>query len=101
MKEMDYESLVEARAVRTLGDIPLIVLTAGRHRILPPENPADARLERVREAEWMEAQVQLARLSTRGQQWRFPDASHNLPRDRPRDVLEAIRQVSFQARPSE
>ena len=99
-KEMFYESLVEARAVRSLGDTPLIVLTAGRHRRNPPENPIQARQQRVWEAKWIEAQKQLARLSTHSQQRVFPEADHDLTHDRPRDVLEAIREVVEQARAS-
>jgi len=99
-KEMDYESLLEARAVRSLGDIPLLVLTAGRHRINPPDNPGDARKQRIWEAHWIEAQQQLARLSTRGEQRVFPDASHNLLHDRPREVLDAIHEVVREARAS-
>jgi len=97
-KEMDYESLLEARAVRNLGDLPLIVLTAGRHRITPPDNPVDARRQRTWEANWIEAQQQLARLSTRGEQRVFPEAGHNLMRDRPWEVLDAIREVVAKAR---
>jgi pimeloyl-ACP methyl ester carboxylesterase len=97
-KEMFYESLVEARAVRSVGDIPLIVLTAGRHRVNPPENPIQAREQRVWEAKWIEAQKQLARLSTHSQQRVFPEADHDLTHDRPHEVLEAIREVVEQAR---
>jgi pimeloyl-ACP methyl ester carboxylesterase len=97
-KEMFYESLVEARAVRSLGDIPLIVLTAGRHRVNPPENPIEARQQRAWEKKWIEAQKQLARLSTHSQQRVFPEAGHDLTRDRPRDVLDAIHEVVAQAR---
>ena len=92
-EEMIYESLLEARGVRSLGDIPLIVLTAGRHRVNPPDNPIAARMEDAREKAWIQAQKQLARLSTRGEQRVFPEARHNLLVDRPREVLEAIRDV--------
>jgi len=97
-KEMDYESALEARAVRDLGDIPLIVMTAGRHRINPPDNPVDAVTQSRWERQWIEAQEQLVRLSTRGQQRVFPEAGHNLPRERPQDVLDAIQDVLAQAR---
>jgi pimeloyl-ACP methyl ester carboxylesterase len=99
-EEMAYESRLEARAVRSLGDIPLIVLTAGRHRIDPPDNPIEARQQRAWEAKWIEAQKQLARLSTHSKQRVFPEAGHDLTRDRPTDVLEAIHEVVAQARAS-
>jgi pimeloyl-ACP methyl ester carboxylesterase len=98
LKELPYESELEARAVRSLGDLPLIVLTAGRHRITPPDSPEQARSQFVWEARWIQAQQQLARLSTRGQQRVFPNATHNLPDDRPQDVLAAIHEVVNQAR---
>jgi len=97
-EEMVYESRLEARAVRSLGDIPLIVMTAGRHRLNPPDNPIQARLQNDREAAWIEAQKQLVRLSTRGEQRVFPEARHNLLLDRPKDVLEAMRDVVNRAR---
>jgi pimeloyl-ACP methyl ester carboxylesterase len=97
-KEMFYESQIEARAVHSVGDIPLIVLTAGRHRINPPENPIEARQQLAWEKKWIEAQKQLTRLSTHSQQRVFPDADHNLLRDRPREVLDAIHDVVLDAR---
>lgn len=97
-KEMFYESLLEARTVRTLGDIPLIVLTAGRHRINPPESPIEARQQLVWETKWIEAQKQLARLSTHSQQRVFPNADHDLTRDRPREILDAVHEVVLAAR---
>jgi pimeloyl-ACP methyl ester carboxylesterase len=93
-KEMDYESLLESLDVTSLGDMPLIVLTAGKHRLSPPDNPIDAQRERVLEARWQAAQQKLALLSTRGLQRVFPDADHNLPRDRPQDVMDAVREVA-------
>lgn len=35
--EMDYESLLESLEVRDIGDMPQIVMTAGRHRITPAD----------------------------------------------------------------
>ncbi|HLG95673.1 MAG TPA: alpha/beta hydrolase [Bryobacteraceae bacterium] len=95
-----YESALEARAVRNLGDIPLIVLTAGIHRRNPPHSPVEAREEREWEEHWIEAQRQLVRLSTRGEQRIFRDAKHNLAQDRPEDVLKAIRDVVDRVRAS-
>jgi pimeloyl-ACP methyl ester carboxylesterase len=98
MKELDYESLLEARSVKSLGAMPLLVLTAGRHRVNPPENPVEVIQQTRFEARWIEAQQQLARLSARGEQRVFPEAGHNLMKDRPRDVLDAIQDVVAQAR---
>jgi pimeloyl-ACP methyl ester carboxylesterase len=99
-EEMVYESQLEARAVGSLGDIPLIVLTAGRHRVNPPESPVEARQQLAWENKWIEGQKQLARLSTHAQQRVFPQARHNLLEDRPQEVLKAIVEVVNAARVS-
>jgi pimeloyl-ACP methyl ester carboxylesterase len=98
LKEMDYESMLESLEVKSLGDLPLIVLTAGRHRMTPPDNPIDARRERVLEGNWIEGQRRLAQLSKRGEQRVFPDANHNLPLERPEEVRAAIREVVTRTR---
>ena len=98
LKELDYPSALEARQVQTLGNLPLVVLTAGRHRGSPPENVVEARQQQRFEARWIEAQQQLARLSSRGEQRVFPEAGHNLLRDRPLDVADAIREMVQAAR---
>jgi pimeloyl-ACP methyl ester carboxylesterase len=97
-KEMDYESRLESLEVRDLGDMPLIVLTAGRHRITPPDNPIDARRERALEARFQRSQEKLALLSSRGEQRVFPEAGHNLLRERPQEVVEAIRDIVTRVR---
>jgi pimeloyl-ACP methyl ester carboxylesterase len=97
-KEMDYESMLESLEVRDLGEIPLIVLTAGRHRITPPDNPIEAQRERAFEALWQRSQQKLALLSSRGEQRVFPEASHNLLRERPGEVVEAIRDIVMRVR---
>ena len=92
-QEMDYESMLEARAVRDMGDIPLIVLTATIHTVRPPGNPVKAREVRVFENSWIVAQQQLARLSTRGVQVVLPETNHAIQKDRPDAVIEAVREV--------
>lgn len=76
------ESGDEVRAAGTLGDIPLIVLTAGR----PFAGTPDARA--YQEVWKHEMQPQLARLSTRGRQVIVEDASHgDIP---PATIAKAI-----------
>jgi hypothetical protein len=55
-------------------------------------------LQNRREAAWIEAQKQLVRLSSRGEQRVFPEAKHDLASARPKDVLQAIRDVVDLAR---
>ena len=76
----------------------MLVLTAGRHRITPPDNPIDAQRERAFEALWEQSQQKLALLSSRGEQRVFPEASHNLLRERPLEVVEAIRDIVTRVR---
>ena len=96
MKELYYESFLEARAAGGLGDLPLIVLAAG----LPPpsDNLGDARQRRRRQEEWIRIQGQLARLSTRGRQIVVGDSHHAIQFDRPDAVISAVREVVEQIR---
>ena len=85
------QSAAEARASGTLGDKPLIVLTAGKiDSSLNALPPAD--LQRFRTV-WPELQARLARLSAHGKQVIVPDAAHNIPGDRPDAVVAAVREV--------
>lgn len=84
---------------RRYGDMPLIVLTAGR-RDLPPEAPADAREQMplfYREAE--RAHEAYAALSTRGHDQLVPDSAHNIPAEKPETVLAAINRVLAECEP--
>ncbi len=78
---------------RGYGDMPLIVLTAGR-RDPPPDAPPDLR-EQVplfyREA--ARAHEAFAALSTRGQDQLVTDSGHNIPAEKPEAVLAAIKRV--------
>jgi pimeloyl-ACP methyl ester carboxylesterase len=78
---------------RGYGDMPLIVLTAGR-RDPPSDAPADTR-EQVplfyREAS--RAHQALAALSTRGEDQLVTDSGHNIPVEKPEAVLTAINRV--------
>jgi pimeloyl-ACP methyl ester carboxylesterase len=84
-------SAQQAHAAGTLGDKPLIVLTAGRSLDLP-EMPA-AEMQAFR-AVWVnELQPSLARLSTRGQRIMVEQSDHLIPLDQPQAIVSAIRQV--------
>lgn len=84
------ESYAEAKAVTSLGDRPIIVLTAGQ-----PLDFRDQELNRQAEAYqqiWIhEIQPKLARLSTGGRQIVLPNSNHgSIPQD---VVITAIRDV--------
>lgn len=79
-------SAAQVRAVRSLGDLPLVVLTAGKH-----EAPAGiaAQVDHV----WLELQRDLVHLSSNSVQMLAAQAGHAVHRDDPDLVLQAIRNV--------
>jgi pimeloyl-ACP methyl ester carboxylesterase len=85
------ESAQQARAAGTLGDKPLIVLTARRSLDLP-EVPA-AEMQAFRNVWVNELQPSLVRLSTRGQRIMVEQSDHLIPFEQPQAILSAIRLV--------
>lgn len=94
------QTMDDARAVTSLGDRPLIVLTAlkpmGEVQLkalgLTPEKGA------AFQAVWQELNAEQARLSTRGRQILLRDASHYIQLDRPDAVIDAVKDVVDQVR---
>jgi pimeloyl-ACP methyl ester carboxylesterase len=84
-------SAAQVRSAGSLGDRPLIVLTATRQEDIPPEVPPnDAQAE---EDLWVhQLQPELARLSTHGKQI-IVDSSHEMPTEHPEVVISAIHDV--------
>lgn len=68
---------------RHLGDLPVIVLSAGRPEGVPPEFLESQRAEHAR----------LAKLSTRGELRILPESGHQFHFDAPEGILEAVRDV--------
>lgn len=86
----DGDSPHQLRAARcSLGDMPLIVLTAAKMAW-----PADAPQETVNRlnATWRGLHAEMAALSTRGEQ-RLVEAGHAIQIERPDAVVDAIRDV--------
>lgn len=84
-------SLAEARAIWNLRAIPLIVLTAGQDTWAPGFPPDAAR----RYAQvWLDLQMEMAALSTRGQQRLVADSDHDIHVSRPELVIAAIRELA-------
>jgi pimeloyl-ACP methyl ester carboxylesterase len=79
------KSLAAARALPSLGDVPLVVLSRGRADPLPGLTPAEA--ERW-EATWTRGQLTSSRLSTRSRHVVAPGAGHQLPLEAPELVIE-------------
>lgn len=89
------ESYAEAKAIASLGDMPIVVLTAGKAPDFGDTemNRQAAEYQKV----WAyEIQSKLARLSTRGRQIVVPDATHaTIPQD---TVVSAVHEVVNEVR---
>ena len=87
----------EARNANTLGDRPLIVLTAGKFET--PLNPADADDARAFYQLWVyELQPKLARLSSRGRQIIIEHSGHGIQFEAPDVLIGAIREIVEESR---
>lgn len=80
----------------SLGDLPLIVLTAGKG-FGTEEGAAPDETPRLREAR-SKGQASVAALSRRGLQRAVPESSHLTQVDRPEAVIAAVREVVAQVR---
>jgi pimeloyl-ACP methyl ester carboxylesterase len=78
----------QVRETGNFGDMPIDVLTAGRFTVLNPGLPPD--LETALANLFREEQSRLAALSTNGTQTVIPDTGHNIPRENPQIVVDAI-----------
>ena len=84
------ETKAQVRAVRDLGDLPLLVLTA-------PDNPGFGEMK----GPWLKMQAELAALSSRGEHRVLEGSSHVGTMTDPsstREVVEAVRRVVEAAR---
>jgi pimeloyl-ACP methyl ester carboxylesterase len=93
----DHQSWDQVRAAGSLGDRPLVVLTAGK-----PYDPDPLLTKEQMEKQndlWINVlQAEEARLSTRGKQIVVLDSGHMIPYERPDAVISAIREVWYEAR---
>ena len=89
-------SAAQAHAAGSLGDRPLIVLTAGRgFTVGDPE--ADRELKAFHEIWVHQLQPQLARLSTRGRQVIVENSGHGIGWEAPDAVVKAVREIVAEA----
>lgn len=90
----EFSAAARERADGSLGDMSLIVLSAG-DRERPPLPPEEAEaIQRV----YAEAHEQLAALSSRGVRRVVPDSKHAIQWDRPQAVIDAVLEVIVTAR---
>jgi pimeloyl-ACP methyl ester carboxylesterase len=89
------ESADEVRAAGTLGDKPLIVLTAGKDNTNVVQLPKGFSREdyQVSHSLFEDLQAEQAHLSNRGRQIIVSDSGHMIPLERPDVVVSAVRQV--------
>jgi pimeloyl-ACP methyl ester carboxylesterase len=73
----------QLRAIKTLGDLPLVVLSADR--IFDGSDP-ELKL-------WLQLQKELAKLSTRGIQRTIPNVDYSIPIDAPQAVIRAVQEI--------
>ena len=90
---VDEGSQIAVKPDRDYGDMPLIVLTAGRSNI-PPQTPQHFKDEASAQAAEMRLGRQaLASLSTRGELIMVEDSGHSIQLMRPDVVIDAIKRV--------
>jgi biopolymer transport protein ExbB/TolQ/pimeloyl-ACP methyl ester carboxylesterase len=93
------ESMQLAGAAPALGNLPLVVLTAGRddREGGPPPSAPPEEMKRRFEI-WQELQVELAQLSSNSRHTVVPEARHFVHWDAPAVVVRAVRDVVVAAR---
>ena len=97
-REGDYreETKAQVRAVKDLGDMPLIVLTAAAG-IPKGDDEASIEMAAYMDKRIHVTQAHLATLSTRGRQY-LVQSGHGIPQDAPDAVIAAVKQVVVDAR---
>jgi len=86
------ESCAEVRALRitSFGDLPLIVLSAGREETIASLSDAE---NQQRWEEWQELQSELVALSSDSMQIIAEQSGHMIQLDQPDLVIEAVREI--------
>ncbi len=92
------ESAAEVRAIRDLGNMPLIVLTAGRVTPGRQDDPQTLMLASYMQNRIYGTQAALAKLSSRGEQRILPFSGHAVPFDDPQSIADAVQDVLGAAR---
>jgi pimeloyl-ACP methyl ester carboxylesterase len=96
-KELRAHDTPEVIASGNLGDIPLLVLTAGLPAS-PGTSPLETRRALRRQQIWIGFQAELAKLSSRGRQVVVEDARHGMYLDDPEAVSGGVKQIVEEVR---
>ena len=91
------KSAGEARAAGSLGNVPLLVLTAGRPLTMG-DTAEDREIQEFHEIWVHQLQPRLAALSTRGKQVIVENSTHGIAGDMPSAAGDAVHQLLFEAR---
>jgi pimeloyl-ACP methyl ester carboxylesterase len=98
-EDIDFNrSVAQVRAANWHGDIPLIVLTRGSATFNPNDYAVPSLAPKFEEIR-LELQKELVRRSSRGKQIIAEKSGHNIHRDQPELVIDAIREVMEEAKP--
>jgi pimeloyl-ACP methyl ester carboxylesterase len=88
------ETLEQVKAVRSLGSIPLIVLSGAKKPLVNLDGEYENELlDRFMDYRVHVTQAHLATLSTRGRQIILEDAGHGIPVEAPEVIENAVREV--------
>lgn len=97
-EDIDFtRSIAQVRAANWRSDIPLIVLTRGSATFSPNDYAVPSLAPKFEEIR-LELQKELVRRSSRGKQIMAEKSGHNIHRDQPQLVIDAIRQVVEEAK---
>ncbi len=89
------ESAAQVRAIRSLGSMPLVVLTGARG-VNSPVQPGMEALAAYMHNRIYVSQARLARLSTQGHQVLLESSGHGIPMEAPDAIVDAVRVVAGQ-----
>lgn len=96
-EDIDFNrSIAQVRAANWHRDIPLIVLTRGSATFNPNDYAVPSLAPKFEDIR-LELQKELVRRSSRGKQIMAEKSGHNIHRDQPQLVIDAIRQVVEEA----
>lgn len=88
------ETLAQVAAVRSLGSIPLIVLSGARKPAVSLDDESEVELlDRFMDYRVHVTQAHLATLSTRGRQIILENVGHGIPTEAPEAIVNAVRDV--------
>jgi pimeloyl-ACP methyl ester carboxylesterase len=86
-------SQAQAHAIDSLGDIPMLVLTAGAFLHEAPPEPAAQQLAAHLQMRWQEMHLELMQQSSNATQILVERSGHFIQREQPEVIVTAIRQM--------